>query len=116
LKTLRLTIYLDNDLSQEELTNTFGDFEEVILDNKYLQFRFDNVRMLSKLQLTPIYNLIEHYEKRTKELRFKMLHLFDDADQTHSPISLQCLRGNWIKYSINEDRETQQSRDLLTLV
>src|SRR4051812_8165789 len=122
MKNLRLTVYLNEDTSTADLANTFGQFEIIYpekpgFDNgRYVQFRFDNVRMLTSAQLTHIYNLILTYEKSYGSLKFKMLHLFDDADGSASPIVLHCFRGTWAVVSNVTGNEMQSSTNLLTLI
>jgi hypothetical protein len=118
LKYLKLTILQDNSISKAELANTFGAFEPIVTESnvfKYLQFSFENVRMLTAIQLTPVYHLLKAYEKQNGTLQFKMFHLHSDEDGSHSPISLQCLNNTWSVVSLTAG-ELQSSPNLLTLI
>lgn len=117
MKTLKLTILLEEGTSKAELANTFGEPIEINLSFKYLQFSFTGVKMLTAIQLTPIYNLIVSYEKQQKQkLRFKMFHLQDDIKGTYSPISLQHLNHTWSVVSSMTGMEMSSSPNLLTLI
>lgn len=118
MKSLRLTVLLDNNVSKADLANTFGNFTEINLSNKYLQFKFESTRMLTAMQISPIYKLIESYEKQHgQKLHFKMFHLYDDDDDSYSPISLQCLGGEvWTITSSNSGADLHSSPNLLTLI
>lgn len=103
--------------SKAELANTFGDLQEIAKPaNQYAQFRFDNIKVLTPVQLMPIYNLLLSYEQRHGLLRFKMFHLYDDNDNTHSPISLQACKGVWAVINSATGIEMNSGVNLLTLL
>ncbi len=117
MKSLRLTILLSPTTSRADLANTFGDFEEITKPvYRYAQWRFESVKMLTAMQLMPIYNLILSYEGRHGELLFKMLHLYDSVDNTYSPISLQQLKGVWSVMSSTTGNTVNTSTNLLLLI
>ena len=95
MKNLKLTILLDNQVNKSELANVFGNFKELRLSNRYLQFTFPNIQMLNRIQLLPIINLIESYEARSSKLTSKILHLVDDKTNLPSPNYILCLKGDW---------------------
>lgn len=118
MKYLKLTIVLEEGHSKADLANIFGEPLEINLTFKYLQFSFQEVKMLTAIQLTPIYNLIASYEKQYgRKLLFKMFHLEDTSEQLFSPISIQCFRGeSWAIISSTTDKELASSSNLLTLI
>lgn len=108
---------LEPEKSKAELANTFGDLKEITMPvYKWAQFRFDNVRMLTSNQLMPVYNLLLSYEQHHGQLKFKMFHLYDDNDNTYSPISLQAYKGLWAVTSSATGMDMNTSTNLLTLL
>lgn len=111
-----MTILIEPGVSKAELANIFGKFQEFTITNRYIQFQFNNVRMLTGLQVQGICKLLQNYESSTTVLRFKMFHLFDSNDLTYSPVNIQCWSGEWRVVSSDNGIELNKSRNLSTLI
>lgn len=108
---------LDAQVSRAELSNTFGDAEDLSMPvYTYAQFEFDSIKLLTKMHLMPIYNLILNYESAYGKLTFKMLHLFDNKEGTAAPVYFSCLRGIWSVTMSGTGKEVNRSANLLTLI
>ena len=116
MKTLRMTVLIEPGVSKAELANMFGSFEEFTITNRYIQFQFNNIKMLTGLQIRGICKLIQNYELTNSVLRFKMLHLFDDRDKSYSPVNIQCWSGEWRVVVTDTGIEVNKSKNLLTLI
>ncbi len=122
MKTLLLTILLEEGMSIADLTNTFGKYTLLRSERgyRYMQFRFSNVKMLTASQLAPVYNLVRTFEG-TKPFKFKMFHLHDNNDDSHSPIYIQWLVphrtkcGIWSMISSTTDATLSSSPNLFAL-
>ena len=111
MRALKLTILIDENTSISSLANTFGDY--VLLGNKcrFIQFTFPSINMLSANHLEPIYNLIKTYEKG-KNLYYKMFYLYDETNNTYSPISIHCHKGKWFTVNASTGVEMNYSESL----
>lgn len=95
MKTLKLTVLSEPTLSRADLANLFGSFEEINLQNNYIQFTFPSVTILSFFHIQSIHKLLQDYEKENGRLKFKMFHVLDNETKWYSPYSFQCLNGLW---------------------
>lgn len=115
MKTLRLTLLMEPEMSVADLAGLFGDFTWLSGVHRYIEFKFDNIKMLTGLQLQGICKLLESYEG-VQPFKFKMFHLFDDTNQSYSPIRLECWSGEWQVINADTSAQLNKSRNLLTLI
>lgn len=94
MNTLRLTILIEPGVSKSDLANTFGNFKDIVLSNRFMQFNFKKINMMNQVQLMPIMHLLETLEKK-QQLTMKMFHLADEKNERYSPTYLYCYKGVW---------------------
>ena len=115
MKTLRLTIALEPGLSKASLKNVFGHYDMFYgKHHRFVQFTFPNVKMISPIQLKPIYALLSTFELK-QPLTFKMFHLHDDTDNTFSPTRIMCDEGTWTLESVGNDKIIATGKTLFDL-
>lgn len=114
MKVLKLTILLEQGISKAALMNVFGDCVHMQSRSRFVQFSFPSVRMLNPIQLKPIYDLLNTFEKK-QPLKYKMFHLYDDEDHSCAPVSIHCQRSKWFTVSSATLAETNSADTLYGL-
>ena len=109
MRALKLTILVEDNI--QSLADVFGNF--ILLGRKYrfIQFTFKSISMLSTNHLAPVYNLIKSYEQ-DKILRYKMFYLYDELNDSFSPISIHCNNGKWFTVNASTGVEMNYSDTL----
>lgn len=108
-KHLKLKIALTAKTSKADLANIFGNFEE---HGPFIQFSFPNVFLLSRLQLKPIIQLLDNYEREFGALEKT---LFLEGPDGRSPSSLFSIDGVWYLIS-STDEVLKEANDLFSII